>query len=181
MKEGSPLPSFFSSDFRNFYGKKFPEKGKQRIMSFKTKSAAAAISLLTGLSCLTGCSTKSAENDAEKEIEAVEDSGTSEKTGEESTQPIEYTVQVNADTTSILNGSLEYVPFSSADRSQIGTKIGSFRFSEDEPVEDVYELIGQSSEQWIIAAGPDETHPMIYREMSVTEYPEGFVSEYPWN
>lgn len=161
---------------------------------FKKAFASAAVLMMTA-SVLTGCSS-TAEQSAEKEISKADETLVSavestEKevskadetlvSAAESSEKEVYSVVENADTTSIKNGDLEYVPFSDAEESQIAEQIGTVQFSESEPVKYVYAVDGQNSDQWVIVAGEDKSEPVIYREMSVTEYPEGFVSSYPWN
>lgn len=144
----------------------------------------AALALLTAMvfsaMAFSGCSS-AVEKDAEDEIQAAEDSGTSESPTDVSSDLTEYTIVQNADCVSLKADGKEYVPFSAADKSQIGKQIGWYEDSTENLRENIYEVNGQSLDQWIIAAQEDEKDPMIYRELSVTEYPEGFKSDYAWN
>lgn len=94
---------------------------------------------------------------------------------------IHYEVQLNADTETLINGDLEFAPFSKAEDDQIGKEIGEFTFPDDDSQEYVYELEGQSADEWIVVTGENKSDPMIYKELGVTKYPKGFESEYPWN
>lgn len=146
----------------------------------------AAVGLLTAMAfsmmAASGCA-KSVEEDAEDEIKAAEDSGTADtdagKTDESGLT--EYTVEQNADCTSLKADGREFVPFSAADKSQIGKEIGWYEDTTEDVKENIYEVNGQNPDEWIIAAQEDLKDPMIYKEINVTEYPEGFTSEYPWN
>ena len=44
----------------------------------------------------------------------------------------------------------------------------------------VYECKGYSADEWIAAALPYDA-AMLYREINVTDIPEGWKSEYEWN
>lgn len=46
--------------------------------------------------------------------------------------------------------------------------------------EKVYECKGYSSDEWIVTALPHDA-VMLYREIDVTDIPDGRQSEYEWN
>lgn len=121
-----------------------------------------ALLLSFSLLCLTGCSSPAAKEVQDQTL-------------------IQYEEVVNADATTLKEGRREYVPFSRADASQVGKKIGTIALSGQDQPQSVHELKGQPRDQWIVTTGEDGKNAMIYREMDVTDYPDGFVSEYPWN
>lgn len=78
----------------------------------------------------------------------------------------------------IVWGDKTYVPYGAlsayADR---GKQIGIVDGDKDHKV---YECKGYSTDEWIVTAFPYDA-AMLYREINVTDIPEGWESEYEWN
>lgn len=72
----------------------------------------------------------------------------------------------------------QYVPYCAISKGDRGKQIGIVYGDKDDKV---YEYRGYSAEEWIINAHTMDGGAMLYREMSVTEIPEGLESEYKWN
>lgn len=145
----------------------------------KLKAWSLALLAAGSLAGFAGCS-QPAEKQAESELSsALSVLDASSQSQEDNL--ITYTVVANADTSSIKNGNLEYVPFCEAKASQIGKEIGTFTYPGEAEEYFVYEMQDQPSDQWVIVTGADQSNPQIYREMQVENYSEGFVSSYPWN
>jgi hypothetical protein len=97
-------------------------------------------------------------------------------------------VQELADMTTEDNGSYveivwdgrTYVPYSAISKNDCGKQIGTINGDEKDKV---YEYQSYSTEMWIaemyISSEMDE--PMLFREINVTDIPEGLQSEYEWN
>ena len=74
-----------------------------------------------------------------------------------------------------------YVPYSPAGYAALGRRIGGS--ADGDVQEDYYAYEGLSEREWLVAmprSGLMDT-PMLYREQSVWDIPEGFESEYAWN
>lgn len=70
-----------------------------------------------------------------------------------------------------------YVPYCAIQRGDCGKQIGIVNSDKDDRV---YEYKGYSSDEWIINAYTMDG-AMLYREINVTDIPEGLQSEYEWN
>ena len=81
---------------------------------------------------------------------------------------------------SILYEGREYVPFCAIDPRCRGDYLGYMEEDEDDRV---YEFEGYSGQEWIINYLDSGlmNDCMLYKEISVTESPEGLSSEYEWN
>lgn len=73
-----------------------------------------------------------------------------------------------------------YVPYSAVDKSYMGKQIG---ITDGDKNDGVYEAEGLSPDEWIISyyKSGEMDNPMLMKEESVTDIPEGFTSEYEWN
>jgi hypothetical protein len=73
-----------------------------------------------------------------------------------------------------------YVPYTAISKSDCGKQIGII---DNDEYDKVYEYKDFSSDMWIaemyISGEMDE--PMLFREINVTDIPEGLESEYEWN
>ena len=73
-----------------------------------------------------------------------------------------------------------YVPYCAVSKSDLGKQIGIVDGDKDDRV---YEYKGYSTNEWLInmyESGLMDS-AMLYREINVTDIPEGWVSEYEWN
>ena len=73
-----------------------------------------------------------------------------------------------------------YVPYCAISKSGCGKQIGIVDGDKDDRI---YEYNGYSTDEWIISmyvSGLMDA-PMLYREINVTDIPEGLQSEYEWN
>lgn len=70
-----------------------------------------------------------------------------------------------------------YVPFSAVSKTDCGEQIGIVDGDKDDRV---YEYKGYFSDKWIINCYVMDS-AMLYREINVTNIPEGLKSEYGWN
>lgn len=148
------------------------------IMMNRKMTALGAV-FLAGQLLLAGCSQpteKQAESELSSAISVMDASSQQTEDG-----LVTYAVLENANTDSIKNGNLEYVPFCDANEDLIGKEIGKFKFPGQDDEHYVYEMNGQPSDQWVVVAAADKKDAQVYREMQVTDYPEGLVSDYPWN
>ena len=81
-----------------------------------------------------------------------------------------------------------YVPFTSVAKAEMGKKIGYYIDEEtagaggEDSAVYVYEFKGYSSAEWLVDyADGFMNMPALWKEVSVTEIPEGLVSDYEWN
>ena len=78
----------------------------------------------------------------------------------------------------IVWGDKTYVPYGAlAAYGKSGKQIGIVDGDKDNRV---YECKGYSTEEWIVNALPHDA-AMLYREVDVTDIPDGWQSEYEWN
>jgi hypothetical protein len=78
----------------------------------------------------------------------------------------------------IVWGDKTYVPYGAlSSYGESGKQIG---IVDGDKNNRVYECKGYSVEQWIVSALPHDA-AMLYREIGVTDIPEGWQSEYKWN
>lgn len=78
----------------------------------------------------------------------------------------------------IIWGDNTYVPYGAlAGYGKSGKQIGIVDGDKDNRV---YELNGYSAEEWIVNSIPFDA-PMLFREIDVTDIPNGWQSEYEWN
>ena len=79
---------------------------------------------------------------------------------------------------SIVYGDKTYVPYGPVSAfADCGEQIGYMDGNENDKV---YEVKGYSVDEWIVTALPHDP-AMLYREISVTNIPEDWQSEYEWN
>lgn len=73
-----------------------------------------------------------------------------------------------------------YVPYCAVAKSKCGKQIGFVDGDEDDRV---YEFAGYSADEWLISVYVTYLMDgaMLYREINVSEIPEGLQSEYGWN
>ncbi len=76
-----------------------------------------------------------------------------------------------------------YVPYCPVEKDALGRRIGGSANANGDLQEDYYTYQGYSEREWIIACPRSGLMdaPMLYREQSVWDIPEGLVSEYAWN
>lgn len=72
----------------------------------------------------------------------------------------------------------QYIPYCAISKGSCGKQIGVVYGDEKDKV---YEYGEYPAEEWIINAHTMDGGAMLYREISVTEIPEGLESEYEWN
>ena len=78
----------------------------------------------------------------------------------------------------IIWGDKTYVPYGALDDyGERGKQIGIVDGDKDNRV---YELKGYSVDEWIVNSFPYDA-AMLYREIDVTDIPDGWQSEYEWN
>lgn len=78
----------------------------------------------------------------------------------------------------IVWGDRTYVPYGpSVGYGERGKQIGILDGDQDNRV---YELKGYPAEEWIVNAFPYDA-AMLYKEIDVTDIPDGWESEYEWN
>jgi len=83
----------------------------------------------------------------------------------------------NGDYAAIVWEGRTYVPYCAISKGECGAQLGIVDGDKDDRV---YEYKGYSSEEWIIDAYVMDS-AMLWREMGVTDIPDGLSSEYPWN
>ncbi len=73
-----------------------------------------------------------------------------------------------------------YVPYSPADKTDMGKQIG---IVDNDKNDCVYEAEGLPAEEWIMSyyKSGEMDSPVLMKEKNVTDIPEGFTSEYEWN
>jgi hypothetical protein len=73
-----------------------------------------------------------------------------------------------------------YVPYTAISKKDCGKQIGIIDNDENDKV---YEYKDYSSEMWIaeMYISGEMDAPMLFREVDVTDIPEGLESEYEWN
>ena len=82
------------------------------------------------------------------------------------------------DYAAIVWGDRTYVPYGALSAyGDRGKQIGIVDGDKDYKV---YECKGYSSDEWIVTALPHDA-AMLYREIAVTDIPDGWQSEYEWN
>jgi hypothetical protein len=78
----------------------------------------------------------------------------------------------------IVWGDRTYVPYGAlTEYGERGKQIGIVDGNKDDRV---YECKGYSAEEWIVSSLPHDA-AMLYREIRVTDVPNGWKSEYEWN
>ena len=82
--------------------------------------------------------------------------------------------------TAIVWGENTYVPYCAIQRNECGKQIG---FVDGDKDNRVYEYDGYSTDEWIISIYVSGLMDgaMLYREINVTDIPDGLQSEYEWN
>lgn len=78
----------------------------------------------------------------------------------------------------IVWGNKTYVPYGAL--SAYGERGKQIGIIDGDKTYRVYECKGYSSEEWIVSALPHDP-AMLYREIAVTDIPDGWQSEYQWN
>jgi hypothetical protein len=73
-----------------------------------------------------------------------------------------------------------YVPYTAISMGDCGKQIGII---DNDEYDKVYEYKDYSSEMWIaeMYISGEMDSPMLFREINVTDIPEGLESEYEWN
>lgn len=71
-----------------------------------------------------------------------------------------------------------YVPYCAVAKSDCGTQLGIVDGNKDDRV---YEYKGYSADEWIVNSLVMDGGAMLYREIDVTDVPNGLESEYEWN
>ena len=96
-----------------------------------------------------------------------------------SQQDLENMASVEGDGyAAIVWGGKTYVPYGAlAGYGERGKQIGIVDGDKDNRV---YELKGYSVDEWIVNAFPYDA-AMLYKEIDVTDIPDGWQSEYEWN
>jgi hypothetical protein len=90
------------------------------------------------------------------------------------------TTEDNGSYVSIIWDGRTYVPYSAISKGDCGEQIGIINGDENDKV---YAYENCSTEMWIAemyVSGLMDA-PMLFREINVTEIPEGLQSEYEWN
>ncbi len=73
-----------------------------------------------------------------------------------------------------------YVPYSPAEKSDMGKQIGIVNGDKNDGI---YEAKDLPAEEWIMSyyRSGEMDSPMLFKEENTTDIPHGFTSEYPWN
>lgn len=90
---------------------------------------------------------------------------------------VNMAVEVQEDYVEIIYGDKTYIPYCVISKTECGEQIGVIADREDK----IYEYKGYSVDEWIIDFFPGDNIAMLYREVSVTDIPDGLESEYEWN
>lgn len=72
----------------------------------------------------------------------------------------------------------QYVPYCVVSKRDCGKQVGIVYGDQEDKV---YEYPGCAPEEWIVNFRRRDEGAMLYREINVTEIPEGLESEYEWN
>jgi hypothetical protein len=99
---------------------------------------------------------------------------------QEVTDMANMTTEDNDDYVSIVWDGKTYVPYTAISKKDCGKQIGIIDNDENDKV---YEYKGYSSDMWIaeMYISGEMDSPMLFREINVTDIPEGLESEYEWN
>lgn len=89
----------------------------------------------------------------------------------------DMTTSVTDDYAAIVWGEKTYVPYCAVSKTDCGEQIGIVDGDGDDRV---YEYKGYSADEWIVNYYVMDS-AMLYREINVTNIPEGLQSEYEWN
>ncbi len=89
----------------------------------------------------------------------------------------DMTTEINNDYASIVWGDKTYVPYCVLSNKDCGELIGIVDGDKDDKV---YEYKGYSADEWIITSHAHDGS-MLYKEMNVSDIPDGLESEYEWN
>lgn len=96
-----------------------------------------------------------------------------------SRQDLEYMTSGTGDGyAAIVWNDKTYVPYGAL--SAYGTRGKQIGIVDGDKDNRVYELEGYSVDKWIVGSFPYDA-AMLYREMNVTNIPNGWQSEYGWN
>lgn len=87
------------------------------------------------------------------------------------------TTEMHDDYTAIVWEDKTYVPYCAISKTDCGEQIGIVDGDKDDKV---YEYKGYSTDEWIINYYVMDS-AMLYREINVTNIPDGLQSEYEWN
>ncbi len=89
------------------------------------------------------------------------------------------TTEVNDDYSAIIWKDKTYVPYCAFSKADCGDQIGII---DNDKNDKVYEYKGYTADAWIINMyGKNSDTVMLYREISVSDIPDGLQSEYEWN
>lgn len=89
----------------------------------------------------------------------------------------DMTTEMHDDYTAIVWEDKTYVPYCAISKTDCGEQIGIVDGDKDDKV---YEYKGYSTDEWIINYYVMDS-AMLYREINVTNIPDGLQSEYEWN
>ena len=84
----------------------------------------------------------------------------------------------NNEYAAIIWGDKTYVPYGAL--SAYGDRGNQIGIVDGDKNDKVYECKGYSTDEWIVTALPHDA-AMLWREINVTDIPEGWQSEYEWN
>lgn len=89
----------------------------------------------------------------------------------------DMTTEMHDDYSAIVWEDKTYVPYCAISKTDCGEQIGIVDGDKDDKV---YEYKGYSTDEWIINYYVMDS-AMLYREINVTNIPDGLQSEYEWN
>lgn len=91
----------------------------------------------------------------------------------------DMTTEVNDDYSAIIWENKTYVPYCAFSKTDCGEQIGIVDSDKDDKV---YEYKGYSTDEWIINIYERNLDTvMLYKEINVSDIPDGLQSEYEWN
>lgn len=97
--------------------------------------------------------------------------------GKQETRELAYmTTEVNDDYCAIIWEDRTYVPYCAFSKIERGEQLG---IVDSDIFDKVYEYRGYSAEEWIINIY--ERDVMLYKEINISDIPDGLQSEYEWN
>lgn len=89
----------------------------------------------------------------------------------------DMTTEIHDDYAAIVWDDKTYVPYCPISKTDCGVQIGIVDGDKDDRV---YAYKGYSTDEWIINSLVMDS-AMLYREINVTNIPDGLQSEYEWN
>lgn len=91
---------------------------------------------------------------------------------------VNMTTEVYDDYAAIVWEDKTYIPYCVISKTECGEQIGILDDSKDDKI---YEYKDYSVDEWIIDFYAVDGIAMLYREVNVTNIPDGLESEYEWN